>query len=44
MKKGRGAGGFQNQLLNKAFEGLSSGGRGGRNRGWQGRGRGRGLR
>ncbi|KAL3503158.1 hypothetical protein ACH5RR_037607 [Cinchona calisaya] len=44
MKKGRGVGGIQNQLLNKAFEGLSSGGRGGRNRGWRGRSRGRGHR
>lgn len=44
LKKGRGVGGFQNQLLNKAFEGLSSGGRGGRNRGRRGRGRGWGLR
>ncbi|KAI5662455.1 hypothetical protein M9H77_21778 [Catharanthus roseus] len=45
-KKGRGIGGIQNQLVNKAFEGLS-GGRsrgGGRNRGWRGRGRGRGYR
>ncbi|KAI4296857.1 hypothetical protein L6164_036777 [Bauhinia variegata] len=48
-KKGRGAGGFQNQLVNRALEGLSSGGRGatrgrGRGRGWSGRGRGRGYR
>ncbi|XP_028780301.1 apoptosis inhibitor 5-like protein API5 [Neltuma alba] len=45
LKKGRGAGGFQNQLVNRALEGLSSGGRGsarGRGRGWGGRGRGRG--
>lgn len=45
MKRGRGIGGIQNQLVNKAFEGLSSGSgggsRGGRNRGWRGRGRGR---
>ncbi|KAK6132662.1 hypothetical protein DH2020_033614 [Rehmannia glutinosa] len=43
-KKGRGAGGLQNQLVNRAFEGLNdarSGGRGGR--GWRGRGRGRGY-
>ncbi|GFS36465.1 apoptosis inhibitory protein 5 [Actinidia rufa] len=37
-KKGRGGGGFQNQLANRAFEGLSSGGRSGS------RGRGRGYR
>ncbi|KAA8519714.1 hypothetical protein F0562_013970 [Nyssa sinensis] len=52
-KKGRGAGGLQNQLVNRAFEGLSYGGRGGtrgrgrgstRGRGWGGRGRGRGYR
>ncbi|EXB88545.1 hypothetical protein L484_008864 [Morus notabilis] len=46
-KKGRGGGGFQNQLINRAFEGLSHGGRGGirgRGRGWGGRGRGRGYR
>ncbi|XP_059670117.1 apoptosis inhibitor 5-like protein API5 isoform X2 [Cornus florida] len=48
-KKGRGAGGMQNQLVNRAFEGLSYGGRGftrgrGRGRGWGGRGRGRGYR
>ncbi|XP_077229329.1 apoptosis inhibitory protein 5 (API5) [Tasmannia lanceolata] len=44
-KKGRGAGGVQNQLVNRAFEGLSHGGRsGGRGRGWGGRGRGRGYR
>ncbi|KAG5010680.1 hypothetical protein JHK87_019195 [Glycine soja] len=44
-KKGRGAGGLQNQLVNRALEGLSGGGRGGmrgRGRGWGGRGRGRG--
>ncbi|CAN6244137.1 unnamed protein product [Urochloa humidicola] len=41
-KKGRG-GGMQNQLVNRAFEGLSYGGRGsGRGRGRGGRGRGRG--
>ncbi|CAL5022306.1 unnamed protein product [Urochloa decumbens] len=41
-KKGRG-GGMQNQLVNRAFEGLSHGGRGsGRGRGRGGRGRGRG--
>ncbi|CAD6244739.1 unnamed protein product [Miscanthus lutarioriparius] len=40
-KKGRG--GMQNQLVNRAFEGLSCGGRGsGRGRGRGGRGRGRG--
>ncbi|GMY37631.1 apoptosis inhibitor 5-like protein API5 [Fagus crenata] len=46
-KKGRGAGGVQNQLVNRALEGLSHGGRGGtrgRGRGWGGRGRGRGFR
>lgn len=46
-KKGRGAGGLQNQLVNRALEGLSHGGRGGtrgRGRGWGGRGRGRGFR
>ncbi|XP_061363444.1 apoptosis inhibitor 5-like protein API5 isoform X2 [Gastrolobium bilobum] len=46
-KKGRGAGGLQNQLVNRALEGLSGGGRGGtrgRGRGWGGRGRGRGYR
>ncbi|KAJ7947052.1 apoptosis inhibitor 5 [Quillaja saponaria] len=46
-KKGRGVGGFQNQLVNRALEGLSHGGRSGtrgrgRGRGWGGRGRGRG--
>ncbi|XP_021766029.1 apoptosis inhibitor 5-like protein API5 [Chenopodium quinoa] len=50
-KKGRGAGGFQNQLVNRALDGIShggrggGGGRGGRGRGgWGGRGRGRGYR
>ncbi|XP_022724373.1 apoptosis inhibitor 5-like protein API5 isoform X1 [Durio zibethinus] len=48
-KKGRGAGGMQNQLVNRALEGISYGGRGGgrgrgRGRGWAGRGRGRGYR
>ncbi|XP_058202505.1 apoptosis inhibitor 5-like protein API5 isoform X1 [Rhododendron vialii] len=46
-KKGRGAGGSQNQLVNRAFEGASYGGRSGmrgRGRGWGGRGRGRGYR
>uniref|UniRef100_A0A5B7B0X5 Putative apoptosis inhibitor 5 isoform X1 n=1 Tax=Davidia involucrata TaxID=16924 RepID=A0A5B7B0X5_DAVIN len=44
-KKGRGTGGLQNQLVNRAFEGLSYGGRAGtrgRGRGWGGRGRGNG--
>ncbi|KAK3207032.1 hypothetical protein Dsin_021078 [Dipteronia sinensis] len=46
-KKGRGSGGFQNQLVNRALEGISHGGRGGtrgrgRGRGWGGRGNGRG--
>ncbi|KAI4306414.1 hypothetical protein L6164_029693 [Bauhinia variegata] len=50
-KKGRGAGGFQSQLVNRALEGLSGGGRSGtrgrgrgrgNGRGWGGRGRGRG--
>ncbi|GAV87907.1 API5 domain-containing protein [Cephalotus follicularis] len=47
-KKGRGAGSLQNQLVNKALEGISYGGRGGTRgrgrgsgRGWGGRGRGR---
>lgn len=48
LKKGRGAGGLQNQLVNRALEGLSYGGRGGmrggRGRGWGARGRGRGYR
>ncbi|XP_074357248.1 apoptosis inhibitor 5-like protein API5 isoform X1 [Apium graveolens] len=39
-KKGRGGGGMQNQLLNRAFEGLPQGGRSG-SRGGRGRGRGR---
>ncbi|CAA2976226.1 Hypothetical predicted protein [Olea europaea subsp. europaea] len=51
-KRGRGTGGVQNQLLNKAFEGLNGGrggGRGvgrtgGRGGGWWGRGRGRNYR
>ncbi|KAF4388850.1 hypothetical protein F8388_019029 [Cannabis sativa] len=48
-KKGRGGGGLPSQLVNRAFEGLSQGGRGGgrgigRGRGWGGRGRGRGFR
>ncbi|KAK8608055.1 hypothetical protein V6N13_023490 [Hibiscus sabdariffa] len=49
-KKGRGAGGMPNQLVNRALEGISYGGRGGggrgrgRGRGWGGRGRGRGYR
>ncbi|RWR96379.1 apoptosis inhibitor 5-like protein API5 isoform X1 [Cinnamomum micranthum f. kanehirae] len=44
-KKGRGGGGAQNQLVNRALEGLSRGGRSGaRVRGWGGRGRGRGYR
>ncbi|XP_021846027.1 apoptosis inhibitor 5-like protein API5 [Spinacia oleracea] len=51
-KKGRGGGQFQNQLVNRAFDGISyggrGGGRGGRGRGWgggrPGRGRGRGYR
>ncbi|PIN16026.1 Apoptosis inhibitor 5/fibroblast growth factor 2-interacting factor 2 [Handroanthus impetiginosus] len=42
-KKGRGAGGLQNQLVNKAFEGLNNARTGGRGRGWRGRGRGRGA-
>ncbi|KAL5730243.1 hypothetical protein ACHQM5_003088 [Ranunculus cassubicifolius] len=45
-KKGRGDGGQKNQLVNRAFQGLSRGGGGGRNggggRGYGGRGRGRG--
>lgn len=44
-KKGRGSGGLQNQLVNRALEGISRGGRGGirgRGRGWGARGRGRG--
>ncbi|KAG6756088.1 hypothetical protein POTOM_039508 [Populus tomentosa] len=46
-KKGRGAGGMHNQLVNRALEGISYGGRGsprGRGRGWGGRGRGRSFR
>ncbi|KAH9748935.1 Apoptosis inhibitory protein 5 (API5) [Citrus sinensis] len=46
-KKGRGSGGLQNQLVNRALEGISRGGRGGirgRGRGWGARGRGRGYR
>ncbi|XP_011045889.1 PREDICTED: apoptosis inhibitor 5-like [Populus euphratica] len=48
-KKGRGAGGMQNQLVSRALEGISYGGRGsprgrGRGRGWGGRGRGRSFR
>jgi hypothetical protein len=46
-KRGRGAGGSQNQLVNRAFEGVSYGARSGmrgRGRGWGGRGRGRGYR
>ncbi|KAJ0989411.1 hypothetical protein J5N97_007767 [Dioscorea zingiberensis] len=44
-KKGRGAGGTQNQLVSRALESLSRGGRNnGRGRGWGGRGRGRGYR
>ncbi|GAA0184655.1 hypothetical protein LIER_31943 [Lithospermum erythrorhizon] len=39
-KKGRGAGGIQSQLLNKAFAGLNDGRSGGRGRSRQGRGRG----
>ncbi|CAN1327308.1 Apoptosis inhibitor 5-like protein API5 [Linum perenne] len=44
-KKGRGAGGPHNQLVNRAFEGIGRGhqqGGRGRGRGWGGRGRGRG--
>ncbi|XP_008778354.1 apoptosis inhibitor 5-like protein API5 [Phoenix dactylifera] len=44
-KKGRGDGVMQSQLVNRALEGLSRGGRNnGRGRGWGGRGRGRGYR
>ncbi|KAH7856937.1 hypothetical protein Vadar_007126 [Vaccinium darrowii] len=46
-KKSRRAGGSQNQLVNRAFEGVSYGARSGmrgRGRGWGGRGRGRGYR
>lgn len=45
-KRGRGAAGFQNHLVNRAFQGISYGGRGGfrgRGRGRGGRGRGRGY-
>lgn len=45
-KRSRGGGNLQNQLVNRAFEGISHGGRSGgtrgRGRGWRGRGRGRG--
>ncbi|KAM3287065.1 apoptosis inhibitor 5-like protein API5 [Capsicum chacoense] len=44
LKKGRGAGGMQHQLVNKAFSGIYEGGRTsgrGGNRSWRGRGRGR---
>ncbi|GFZ12415.1 apoptosis inhibitory protein 5 [Actinidia rufa] len=46
VKKGRGTGGVQNQLVNRALDGLYHGGRtSGRGRGWGGRGRrGRGFR
>ncbi|PSR96388.1 Apoptosis inhibitor 5-like protein [Actinidia chinensis var. chinensis] len=46
VKKGRGTGGVQNHLVNRALEGLYHGGRtNGRGRGWGGRGRrGRGFR
>ncbi|KAH9621900.1 hypothetical protein KSS87_000189 [Heliosperma pusillum] len=47
-KKGRGAGGSQNQLVSRAFDSIGyrgrGGGRGGRGRGWGGRGRGRSFR
>uniref|UniRef100_A0A1D1ZCQ9 Apoptosis inhibitor 5 n=1 Tax=Anthurium amnicola TaxID=1678845 RepID=A0A1D1ZCQ9_9ARAE len=44
-KKGRGEGTLQNQLMNRALEGLPRGGRSsGRGRGWGGHGRGRGYR
>ncbi|XP_052202202.1 apoptosis inhibitor 5-like protein API5 [Diospyros lotus] len=45
-KRGRGADGLKNQLVNRAFQGLSYGGRSGRGRGGDsgGRGRGRGYR
>ncbi|XP_042519192.1 apoptosis inhibitor 5-like protein API5 [Macadamia integrifolia] len=44
-KKGRGDGGVQNHLVNRAFEGLSRGGRSGARGRWSsGRGRGRGYR
>ncbi|XP_055807628.1 apoptosis inhibitor 5-like protein API5 isoform X2 [Solanum dulcamara] len=43
LKKGRGAGGMQHQLVNKAFSGIYDGGRssGRGGRSWRGRGRGR---
>ncbi|XP_062223438.1 apoptosis inhibitor 5-like protein API5 isoform X2 [Phragmites australis] len=45
IKKGRGEGGMHNQLVHRAFEGLSRGGRGnGRGRGRGGQGRGWGYR
>lgn len=47
IKKGRGAGDMQNQLVNRALEGISYGGRSAgrdRGRGWGQRGRGRGYR
>ncbi|GKU94451.1 hypothetical protein SLEP1_g7947 [Rubroshorea leprosula] len=53
LKKGRGADGLENHLVNRALEGISYGGRTGargrsrgkgRGRGWGGRGRGRGYR
>ncbi|KAG4143708.1 hypothetical protein ERO13_D06G208800v2 [Gossypium hirsutum] len=46
IKKGHGAGNMQNQLVNRALEGISYGGSGGRGRGrgWGRRGRGRGYR
>jgi hypothetical protein len=43
VKKGRFDGG-KNQLMNRAFEGISRGGGNGRGRRWGGRGRGRGYR
>ncbi|XP_074308055.1 apoptosis inhibitor 5-like protein API5 [Silene latifolia] len=47
-KKGRGAGGSQNQLVSRAFDSIGyrgrGGSRGGRGRGWGGRGRGRSFR
>ncbi|GLU13776.1 hypothetical protein SLE2022_303880 [Rubroshorea leprosula] len=50
LKKGRGADGLDNHLVNRALEGISYGGRTGargrgrgRDRGWGGRGRGRGY-
>ncbi|KAJ3686159.1 hypothetical protein LUZ61_015323 [Rhynchospora tenuis] len=44
VKKGRFDGGNQNQLMNRAFEGISRGGGSNRGRGWGGKGRGRGYR